>query len=431
MKVTTLFMLLAILWPSLSIADDFWVKTSLPDTITVSSLTINSSGHIFAGCNRSFEFGGGEGFVYRSTDNGDTWTQTVLVLIDYNVFSLAINSSGHIFAGTGDPWSLSNKGELYRSTDNGDTWTITGLKSVYVNALAINDSGHIFAGTGEPWLRKGGVYRSTNNGNTWTLVGLEGVQVNSFAINDSGYIFAGITPHGIYCSTDNGDTWRTLLDVNVTSIAINDSGHIFAGSYSDSEYGPSRGFVYRSTDNGDTWTQTVPTYHYVLSLAINDSGHIFAGTGGGVYRSTDNGDTWTKFGLDSDAVNSFVINSNGYIFAMTGYTVYRSSLPTIDAVKEIKNELPLSYKLLQNYPNPFNPTTMINYQLAMTSDVNLSIYNILGQKVATLVNKKQPAGNYSVEWNASGFASGIYIYQLTAKGQQQKAMFTKKLVLLK
>ena len=67
----------------------------------------------------------------------------------------------------------------------------------------------------------------------------------------------------------------------------------------------------------------------------------------------------------------------------------------------------------------------------MNSDVELSIYNILGQKVATLVNKKQPAGTYNVQWDASGFASGIYIYQLKARGQKQSTVLTKKLILLK
>ena len=87
-----------------------------------------------------------------------------------------------------------------------------------------------------------------------------------------------------------------------------------------------------------------------------------------------------------------------------------------------------SIKLNQNYPNPFNPVTMINYQLPMTNEVDLSIYNILGQKVVTLVNKKQPAGNYKIEWDASGFASSIYLYKLeTDDGFVQ----TKKLVLLK
>jgi CubicO group peptidase (beta-lactamase class C family) len=103
-------------------------------------------------------------------------------------------------------------------------------------------------------------------------------------------------------------------------------------------------------------------------------------------------------------------------------------------------DLPKKFGLKQNYPNPFNPITKINYELSagrrtssgpMTNDVDLSIYNLLGQKVATLVDRKQAAGSYQVQWDASGFASGIYIYRLKVQGQKQNAVFTKKLVLLK
>ena len=57
---------------------------------------------------------------------------------------------------------------------------------------------------------------------------------------------------------------------------------------------------------------------------------------------------------------------------------------------------------------------MINYQLPLTNDVELSVYNLLGQKVASLINERQQAGHYNVEWNASGFASGIYYYRIEA-----------------
>jgi len=91
-------------------------------------------------------------------------------------------------------------------------------------------------------------------------------------------------------------------------------------------------------------------------------------------------------------------------------------------------EIPLNFTLEQNYPNPFNPRTVISWQLAVSSDVDLSIYNVLGQKIINLISQKQPAGFHSVEWDASGFASGVYLYKLsTDKGFTQ----TKKLVLLK
>jgi len=89
---------------------------------------------------------------------------------------------------------------------------------------------------------------------------------------------------------------------------------------------------------------------------------------------------------------------------------------------------PEQINLFQNYPNPFNPVTVISYQLSAISEVDLSIYNILGQKVAALVNKKQPAGTYTVEWNAAGFASGIYFYRLQTESgfvQTKKLLFQK------
>ncbi len=90
--------------------------------------------------------------------------------------------------------------------------------------------------------------------------------------------------------------------------------------------------------------------------------------------------------------------------------------------------VPARFVLRQNYPNPFNPKTAISYQLPAFSEVELSIFNILGQKVKTLVSKKQPAGNYKVEWDAAGFSSGIYFYVIST---DNGFMQTRKLVLLK
>jgi len=89
--------------------------------------------------------------------------------------------------------------------------------------------------------------------------------------------------------------------------------------------------------------------------------------------------------------------------------------------------LPAAVSLEQNYPNPFNPKTIISYQLPVISEVELSIYNILGQKVATLVSEKQPAGSYKVEWDASKFSSGVYYYRIEAGNFVE----TRKMVYLK
>ncbi|NOY57647.1 MAG: T9SS type A sorting domain-containing protein, partial [Calditrichaeota bacterium] len=79
-----------------------------------------------------------------------------------------------------------------------------------------------------------------------------------------------------------------------------------------------------------------------------------------------------------------------------------------------RNELPQGFALEQNYPNPFNPTTNINFSLGKVTNVELTVFNVLGQKVATLVNQRMPAGTYDVTWDASNVTSGLYFYIMKA-----------------
>jgi hypothetical protein len=101
---------------------------------------------------------------------------------------------------------------------------------------------------------------------------------------------------------------------------------------------------------------------------------------------------------------------------------------SIEVNDEIDRIIPSEITLYQNFPNPFNPKTVIRYYLPLSSTIDLSVYNVLGQKVETLVSSKQPAGNYSIEWNATNFSSGIYFYTLhISSGVVQ----TKKMVVLR
>jgi hypothetical protein len=89
--------------------------------------------------------------------------------------------------------------------------------------------------------------------------------------------------------------------------------------------------------------------------------------------------------------------------------------------------VPVEFALMQNYPNPFNPTTTISYELQAQAMVELSIFNALGEKVATLVNEIKDAGKHTVEFNAVGYSSGIYFYQITAND----FISVKKMILMK
>lgn len=96
-----------------------------------------------------------------------------------------------------------------------------------------------------------------------------------------------------------------------------------------------------------------------------------------------------------------------------------------------ENEIALNYKLNNNFPNPFNPSTIISYSIPQNAFVTLNVYNVVGEKIKTLVSEQQTAGNYIVNFDASsargGFTSGIYFYSLTANDFVQ----TKKMILLK
>jgi len=127
---------------------------------------------------------------------------------------------------------------------------------------------------------------------------------------------------------------------------------------------------------------------------------------------------FAKFRLD--------ISSDDYAFWSDTFSVFITHEP--EAISGNNQNVPKEFVLFQNYPNPFNPKTVISSQLPVVSKVDLSIYDILGQKIATLVSKKQPTESYKVEWDASGFASGLFFYRLgTDKGFVQ----LKKLILMK
>jgi hypothetical protein len=102
------------------------------------------------------------------------------------------------------------------------------------------------------------------------------------------------------------------------------------------------------------------------------------------------------------------------------------SNPNILAVKD--NQIPVKdFSLSQNYPNPFNPSTTINYSIAKAGNIKLTVYNTIGDKVFTLVDGYKATGNYSVQFNGSNLASGIYLYQLKAND----FIVSKKMLLLK
>jgi predicted acyl esterase len=122
-------------------------------------------------------------------------------------------------------------------------------------------------------------------------------------------------------------------------------------------------------------------------------------------------------------VNKMYLNSNSYLNfpVLSGGTTFVTNTGT---------DIPRNFSLSQNYPNPFNPETKINYDLPLEGNVKVSVYNMLGQEIKTLVNEFKNAGRYSVEFNGSTLTSGIYFYRIQVEGEKN---FTsvRKMILIK
>ena len=131
-------------------------------------------------------------------------------------------------------------------------------------------------------------------------------------------------------------------------------------------------------------------------------------------------------------------------FSMIPTPVITTPIPTVSSggtetticttvgINNRQAKIPSEFKLYQNYPNPFNPVTKIKFEIASSANVTIKIYDILGREVTTILNNEYKlAGTYEVEWNGSNFASGVYLYKISAQSRASDFVSVKKMVLLK
>ena len=186
--------------------------------------------------------------------------------------------------------------------------------------------------------------------------------------------------------------------------------------------------VYLSTNNGTSWQwlrapkmkqgsgqgrQTLGQYGYdgTQQSWVKEMIDISAFKGFSQVR--------IRFGLLSDGS----VQGDGFYYDDVKLDV----LSTATSSTSLLSQKPLHYSLAQNYPNPFNPTTILTYQLPIAIDVKLEVFDVIGKKVATLVNERQSAGTHNITFNASALSSGVYFYRLQAGTFSQ----TRKMLLVK
>ncbi len=353
------------------------------------------------------------GIIYRY-ENG----QNVVLNDGMNVgfiWSIAVDPVN------GKIWAATENG-VYISRDDGVTWELRGLSGKDVRSVIAVGEDHVWAATWgygvyELSQATGYAFVERNDGLTFTAV-------HALAKTSNGDIYAGTFGGGVMKLAGGSGTWETTnIPYNfVWTLGIDANDKIYAGTYGDG--------VYVSSNAGANWTSLndgLPNL-YIYSIAVNTSNEVFASAwASGVYKLNTNKDgNWSQLGLQGTKITSVSSGKDGFVYATTddGRVFRYLDKPTS---AESNGERAFKFELEQNYPNPFNPSTTIKFAVANEGNYRLSVYDMLGQKVATLVNSRLAEGEYSITFDARNLASGIYIYRLEGRNVN----LTKKMMLMK
>ena len=387
--------------------------------------------------------------TFKTTDGGDNWT-----LIDAGGQALAISISNPNVLYSGNYGLF---GAVYKSTNAGLTWTTTALRDVAINDVAISptNANVVFAG-GLLDTRVGGLFRTTNGGVSWdTLrngIGTAVVRSIAFDVLVPTTVYAGTMDRGVFKTTDGGQTWNAInnglptpaqffgyvLDIAVDS---HQPAIVYCAAY--------RAGMFKSTNGGASWDSINARLgtRDVRAIAVDpqNSQRLYVGNWDrGAFRSLNGGATWTEMnnGWDSVKVVSLALTSEtnpvlyaglaGGSYGIGGVWSYTFSTLSVEGGERKPPSVPV---LNQNYPNPFNPSTFIAFTIPPSyanSNVELTIYDVQGQRVQTLVKNTMPAGNFVGRWdgrNEKGneVASGVFFYRLKVGGFVK----TKKLIVVR
>ena len=447
----------------LGTADGFYKSTDSGDTwnknvqglmafnnTTITFNTIPDPTEVFVGT-------AGAG-IYYSDNRGEFWYDMGIDTGFSYIMALASAPSNSqimysFYIGNTD--STLTKTELLKSEDGGHNWHSIGnnLKGKFVISIAVdpNDFNTVYAGVLNERL-----YKSTDGGYTWINKsnGIIAETIFSIAINphNSNVIYIGTNPKkvgiqaGVYKSIDGGENWTYRSSglpleelIEFLDLCINplNPETIYIALR--------RGGIYKSTTGGYSWHSLnygigTGDDKVINSIAIDphDTNRVYA-AGVKIYTSEDAGQTWQEMMESLPEYYGFINkirldpNDSYRIYAATdGYGVLTYYRKPTSVENDIDKKIPNYYVLYQNYPNPFNPSTNIRYQIPEAAKVTITIYNVKGNVVRTLVNENKPVGNYFAHWDGldeSGkkVASGVYIYRMIAGN------FTdfKKLILTK
>lgn len=389
-------------------------------------------------------------------DNGSVQSATLKYSVNEGAFQdvAMINTTGDEYSGT-IPAQLDGDFVRYlvSATDN-----LGG--SIIEPADTSRASGRVYFYT----VRNGGLliedvqsthgYALDNSGYEGYTVTLQGVIntdptdfVGDYYMQDAQAMWSGIWVNNDANTYNKGDEVSVIGDIeesfNITRINVISSSLVTAGV---GEYAP----IVVTTGEVTTGGVNAEAYEDVLvrveNLTVTNPfpdgypgfGEFSVDDGSGEIRVDDLASAYSGQGADT----TYPLNAHiDYIIALGYYSfgnnklIPRDSLdvgPVSTAIKDNNLSVPADFMLSQNFPNPFNPTTEIEYNIAAAGNYSINIYNILGQRLKTLISTNLPVGSYKVQWDGTDenhqfVGSGIYFYSLKGKNLN----LTKKMILLK
>lgn len=421
-----------------------WVQAENPEDIRLGAGGFGIIGDtVFTGSALTSGFDSDPKALYKSGDDGKTW-------IIANPESGLQNKGLSFYSLTGleSGLYLSRNRELNISTDGGLNWITSGTfpegdESIPRHFVQL---GNVVVGGAQGDTNNGsdGIFRKVDDGD-WEPAneGLPEAQDEDlvtpqiFDLELSGDRILLTAGSDVYFSDDTAKTWTrfTGFGTYINQLAVGNDLVIGAGFRSGQAY------LYKSTDNGTTFERIDRPGDFrpgIRTLHFSD-GYFYAAIeanfegDGGIYVSED-GETWSLLGLKNARITNINTTDNKVLVSVQNWIDADSlrgvwSFPKTDVIvtsSELE-ETPSSFALNQNYPNPFNPSTSISFKLNEAGTAQLQVFNMLGQKVATLVDGFKSAGSHTVNFDASNFSSGVYIYRL----QVGESIQVRRMMLIK
>jgi photosystem II stability/assembly factor-like uncharacterized protein len=293
------------------------------------------------------------------------------------------------------------------SRDSLHAWLIEGSSGLadYVNAWKTNDGGKSLIVSAPPLFH--GFYADV-------ALGADSVASLIFSSTES----------RVLRTSNDGLSWRAdTISGRFNAVALNGNHQMWI-------VGDSGKILHASESSQPPYLQNSGSLRNLHAVTAIDSLTVWvAGDHGTILRTIDGGTSWVSLPGGSSAdlyALSFSDKDHGWIVGDSGTSIrYRMGVLT-GIMESHLGQSPGEWRLFQNYPNPFNPTTTIRYALPQRSHVTLTVFNCLGQEVATLVNETQEAGYHNARFDGTGLASGMYFYQLRAG----EAVASKRLIIV-